>query len=277
MSKTDALLDGNKTAPSPSDISVMVRLAKNKMVSDFKKTLDNDAPHNYELENGLFDPSDAVGAFNDFVQGVTSGDSTSCFNKSVKDCATSAVNSGLLVGEVPGGEYGVWQFSQFYPILKTKKEMDKRKAMMDQARNVRKSGMGRLYGQLGAIGEGIGATLNGIGEFVGAGVQGIINIVKSAGEDGLKAYGSYMIGDYKGVEKYGKSTFQKADKEAAKSEKQMSQALEKSVQGLIYAMSGIVDIVLLGVEIATDSVLSILTLGSLNNQNTGLTGKYNEG
>ncbi|WP_167881094.1 hypothetical protein, partial [Leptospira gomenensis] len=113
-------------------------------LNDFKKTLDNDAMRNYELENGLFDPNDAVGAFNDFVQGVTSGDSASCFNKSLEDCATSAVNSGLLVGEVPGGEYGVWQFSQFYPILKTKKEMDKRKGMMDQARNVRKSGMGRL-------------------------------------------------------------------------------------------------------------------------------------
>ncbi|TGK49538.1 hypothetical protein EHQ07_04910, partial [Leptospira gomenensis] len=155
--------------------------------------------------------------------------------------------------------------------------MDKRKGMMDQARNVRKSGMGRLYGQLGAIGEGLGATLNGIGEFIGAGVQGIINMVKSAGEDGLKAHASLMVHDYKGAEKYGKSAYKKADKEAAKSEKQMSQALEKSVQGLIYAISGLVDVVMLGVEIATDAGLALFTLGTLNNQNTGLTGKYNEG
>ncbi|TGK41923.1 hypothetical protein [Leptospira gomenensis] len=246
LSKTESLLDGKSNAPSPSDIGVMVRLAKNKMLNDFKKTLDNDAPHNYELESGLIDPEEAIGAFNDFTGSVMEGDSVACMNKSYEECSQAALGSMTLVGEVPGGAYGLWQFGQFYPILKTKKEMDKRKAMMDASRSRRKTGMGRLYGQLGAFGTGIGQML------------------ESGSKAALKFYTANMrllSGDVNG---------------AKKDAKDMSKEGEKVLQGALYAVSGFVDFLGTVVEIMTDVVLNGLSFNLLNNDNTGLEGKYAE-
>nr|WP_246813526.1 hypothetical protein [Leptospira gomenensis] len=200
LSKTESLLDGKSNAPSPSDIGVMVRLAKNKMLNDFKKTLDVENYHNYELEQNLFDPEDLIGSFDGFVSSVQDGQNVSCASKSAKDCIELAANSGTLVGEVPGGAYGLWQFGQFYPILKTKKEMDKRKAMMDASRERFKGGIGRFYNQLGTIFEG-GS------EFV----KGALKTVKSVSQGNFKDAGKQF---------------------------------ESCLQGLMYAVTGIVDFVM---------------------------------
>ncbi|EMO63386.1 hypothetical protein LEP1GSC133_3626 [Leptospira borgpetersenii serovar Pomona str. 200901868] len=100
--------------PSANDLTVMVRLAKNKMGSEFKKVFNPEKRHNYEAEKGLFDPSEVEASFNDYLEGVRNGDSVSCMGKSAEQCAQSAMNSGFLVGEVADGSFGE---AQFFPIL----------------------------------------------------------------------------------------------------------------------------------------------------------------
>ncbi|AOP34843.1 hypothetical protein A0128_13890 [Leptospira tipperaryensis] len=84
---------------------------------------------------------EAADAMDSFIQGVQSGETVSCLGKSPEECAKAAVTSGTLVGDVSDGAFGVAQFGQFFSILKVKKEMDKRKAQMDAARNRKKGGM----------------------------------------------------------------------------------------------------------------------------------------
>nr|WP_100764726.1 hypothetical protein [Leptospira ellisii]PJZ93984.1 hypothetical protein CH379_05010 [Leptospira ellisii] len=245
MGKPDALINGDKV-PSPSDLTVMVRLAKNQMGADFKKVFNPAKEHNYEAELGLFNPADAMDAYNDFVEGVTSGDSVSCMNKKAEDCAKSAITSGLLVGEVPDGSYGVAQFGQFYAILSAKKEMDKRKGKMDAARKRKSGGMGRFYNQLGTIGEGLGEAVKGFGQMV---------------VSGAKAYHEMMIGNFNSA---------KSDLKAA------GKAGERGLQGAMYAVSGVLDFVAFAVETVAEAGLAYFSSGILNMQNTGLDGKFAE-
>ncbi|WP_246057370.1 hypothetical protein [Leptospira gomenensis] len=245
MGKPDALINGDKV-PSPSDLTVMVRLAKNQMGADFKKVFNPAKEHNYEAELGLFNPADAMDAYNDFVEGVTSGDSVSCMNKKAEDCVKSAVNSGFLVGNVPDGAYGVAQFGQFYAILSAKKEMDKRKGKMDAARKRKSGGMGRFYNQLGTIGEGLGEAVKGFGQMV---------------VSGAKAYHEMMIGNFNSA---------KSDLKAA------GKAGERGLQGAMYAVSGVLDFVAFAVETVAEAGLAYFSSGILNMQNTGLDGKFAE-
>lgn len=170
LGKPELLID-HENVPSANDLTVMVRLAKNKMSAEFKKVFNPEKQHNYEAEKGLFDPSEVEASFNDYLEGVRNGDSVSCMGKSAEQCAQSAMNSGFLVGEVSDGSFGEAQFSQFYVILKTKKEMDKRKGKMDAARHRKLGGMGRFYNQLGAIAEGSVELAKGIGNAVISGVK----------------------------------------------------------------------------------------------------------
>ncbi|EQA79979.1 hypothetical protein LEP1GSC193_0796 [Leptospira alstonii serovar Pingchang str. 80-412] len=73
------LLDREKV-PSANDLTVMVRLAKNKMGNDFKKVFNPEKRHNYEAEKGLFDPSEVQEAYNEYLDAVRSGESVSCLN-----------------------------------------------------------------------------------------------------------------------------------------------------------------------------------------------------
>ncbi len=238
LGKPELLIDRDNV-PSANDLTVMVRLAKNKMGSEFKKVFNPEKRHNYEAERGLFDPSEVEASFNDYLEGVRNGDSVSCMGKSAEQCAQSAMNSGFLVGEVADGSFGEAQFSQFYVILKTKKEMDKRKGKMDAARHRKSGGMGRFYNQLGAIAEGSVELAKGIGNTVISGV---------------KAYMKTYSGDMKG---------------ANKDLKEAGKQSERAFQGALYAVSGAVDLALFAAETVTEPFVTLLTLGMGNETMNG--------
>ncbi|WP_061219711.1 hypothetical protein, partial [Leptospira alstonii] len=249
LGKPELLID-HENVPSASDLTVMVRLAKNKMGADFRKVLDPDPNkrHNYEAEKGLFDPTEVQEAYNEYLDAVKSGESVSCLNKSAEQCAKSAMNSGFLVGEVDDGTFGEAQFAQFYVILKTKKEMDKRKGKMDAARKRKQGGMGRFYNQLGAVAEGTVETVKGVG-------SAFISAVKA----NLKAT---YTGDFNGAKK----DLKEAGKQG-----------ERALQGVLYATSGFVDFGLFFADTVAEAALGIFTGGILNMQNTGLDGTFAEG
>lgn len=238
LGKPELLIDRDNV-PSANDLTVMVRLAKNKMGSEFKKVFNPEKRHNYEAERGLFDPSEVEASFNDYLEGVRNGDSVSCMGKSAEQCAQSAMNSGFLVGEVADGSFGEAQFSQFYVILKTKKEMDKRKGKMDAARHRKSGGMGRFYNQLGAIAEGSVELAKGIGNTVISGV---------------KAYMKTYSGDMKG---------------ANKDLKEAGKQSERAFQEALYAVSGAVDLALFAAETVTEPFVTLLTLGMGNETMNG--------
>ncbi|EQA64303.1 hypothetical protein LEP1GSC062_2014 [Leptospira alexanderi serovar Manhao 3 str. L 60] len=167
LGKPELLID-HDNVPSASDLTVMVRLAKNKMSADFKKVFDpdRDKRRNYEAEKGLFDPTEVQDAYNEYLDAVKSGESVSCLGKSAEQCAKSAMSSGFLVGEVADGTFGEAQFAQSYIILKTKKEMDKRKGKMDAATEKKVGGNGKIlqstgsdWGRSWGCGEGSGERL----------------------------------------------------------------------------------------------------------------------
>ncbi|EMN44376.1 hypothetical protein LEP1GSC086_3640 [Leptospira weilii str. LNT 1234] len=247
LGKPELLIDREKV-PSASDLTVMVRLAKNKMSADFKKVFDPslDKRRNYEAEKGLFDPTEVQASFNEYLDAVKSGESVSCLGKSAEQCAKSAMNSGFLVGEVAEGSFGEAQFNQFYIILKTKKEMDKRKGKMDAARHRKQGGMGRFYNQLGAMGEGLGEAVKGAG-----------SAALSAAKASLKA-----TTDFNGAKK----DLKEAGKQG-----------ERALQGALYATSGAMDFVMFFADTVVEGVLGIFSGGILNMQNTGLDGKFAEG
>nr|WP_237578359.1 hypothetical protein [Leptospira mayottensis] len=237
LGKPELLID-HENVPSANDLTVMVRLAKNKMSAEFKKVFNPEKQHNYEAEKGLFDPSEVEASFNDYLEGVRNGDSVSCMGKSAEQCAQSAMNSGFLVGEVSDGSFGEAQFSQFYVILKTKKEMDKRKGKMDAARHRKLGGMGRFYNQLGAMGEGSVELAKGIGNAVISGVKA-----------SLKA-----TTDFNGAKK----DLREAGKQS-----------ERALQGALYAMSGAMDFALFAAETVTEPFVTLLTLGMGNETMNG--------
>ncbi|EMN44369.1 hypothetical protein LEP1GSC086_3642 [Leptospira weilii str. LNT 1234] len=245
LGKPELLIDREKV-PSASDLTVMVRLAKNKMGADFEKVFNPKVRHNYEAERGLFDPSEVQASFNDYLEGVRNGETVSCLGKSAEQCAKSAMSSGFLVGEVSDGTFGEAQFAQSYIILKTKKEMDKRKGKMDAARKRKSGGMGRFYNQLGAVGEGLGEAVKGAG-----------SAILSAAKASLKA-----TTDFNGAKK----DLKEAGKQG-----------ERALQGALYAASGFMDFAMFAADTVVEGVLGIFSGGILNMQNTGLDGKFAEG
>ncbi|EKR64688.1 hypothetical protein LEP1GSC036_3209 [Leptospira weilii str. 2006001853] len=242
LGKPELLIDREKV-PSASDLTVMVRLAKNKMSADFEKVFNPKVQHNYEAERGLFDPSEVQASFNDYLEGVRNGETVSCLGKSAEQCAQSAMSSGFLVGEVSDGTFGEAQFAQSYIILKTKKEMDKRKGKMDAARHRKSGGMGRFYNQLGAIGEGLGEAVKGAG-----------SAVLSAAKASLKA-----TTDFNGAKK----DLKEAGKQG-----------ERALQGALYATSGAVDFVMFASETFAEPFVTVFTLGMGNET---MNGKFAEG
>ncbi|EMJ64945.1 hypothetical protein LEP1GSC051_2290, partial [Leptospira sp. P2653] len=237
LGKPELLIDREKV-PSANDLTVMVRLAKNKMSADFKKVFNPDNQHNYEAEKGLFDPTEVQASFNDYLEGVRSGESVSCLGKSAEQCAKSAMSSGFLVGEVAEGSFGEAQFAQSYIILKTKKEMDKRKGKMDAARKRKSGGMGRLYNQLGAMGEGFGEAVKGAG-----------SAALSAAKASLKA-----TTDFNGAKK----DLKEAGKQG-----------ERALQGALYATSGAMDFVMFFAETVVEPFVTVFTLGMGNDAMNG--------
>ncbi|QDK27823.1 hypothetical protein [Leptospira weilii] len=275
LGKPELLIDREKV-PSASDLTVMVRLAKNKMSADFKKVFDPslDKRRNYEAEKGLFDPSEVQASFNDYLEGVRNGETVSCLGKSAEQCAKSAMSSGFLVGEVADGTFGEAQFAQSYIILKTKKEMDKRKGKMDAARNRRKGGMGRFYNQLGAIGEGLGEAVKGVVDFASAAGQTVVNMAKSGSREFIQASIDMATYNYSGAAKNFQTSARNANSELVKGEKAMSRAGERALQGALYATSGAVDFVMFAAETVAEPFVTVLTLGMGNET---MNGTFSEG
>ncbi|TGK35354.1 hypothetical protein EHQ17_06660, partial [Leptospira gomenensis] len=242
LSKTESLLDGKAGAPSSSDVTVMVRLARNKMLNDFKKTLNTEKTRNYEAELGLAvgftDGTDLMDAFDEFVEGTMSGQNTACVGKTPEQCAKAAVGSGFLVGDVPDGDFGFVQFGQFYTILKGKREMDKRKAQMDQARNRRKTGIARMYSPYTAM-----AT----------GTENILKGAKNLSLKDLSQMGS-MIG--KGLLKASTGDFSGAKKDLydAKEYAEENKNIKQIVEGFTLSMTGQLDQTLFQFEFANDLI-----------------------
>nr|WP_255297236.1 polymorphic toxin-type HINT domain-containing protein [Leptospira weilii] len=273
LGKPELLIDREKV-PSASDLTVMVRLAKNKMGADFEKVFNPKVRHNYEAERGLFDPSEVQASFNDYLEGVRNGETVSCLGKSAEQCAQSAMNSGFLVGEVAEGSFGEAQFNQFYIILKTKKEMDKRKGKMDAARHRKSGGMGRFYNQLGAIGEGFGEAVKGVVDFASAAGQTVVNMAKSGGREFIQASIDMATYNYSGAAKNFQTSARNANSELVKGEKAMSRAGERALQGALYATSGAVDFVMFAAETVAEPFVTVLTLGMGNET---MNGTFSEG
>ncbi|EMF79927.1 hypothetical protein LEP1GSC188_0404 [Leptospira weilii serovar Topaz str. LT2116] len=273
LGKPELLID-RENVPSASDLTVMVRLAKNKMSSDFEKVFNPKVQHNYEAERGLFDPSEVQASFNDYLEGVKNGETVSCLGKSAEQCAQSAMSSGFLVGGVAGGSFGESQFNQFYIILKTKKEMDKRKGKMDAARHRKSGGMGRFYNQLGAIGEGLGEAVKGVVDFASAAGQTVVNMAKSGGREFIQASLDMATFNYSGAAKNFQTSAKNANSELVKGEKAMSRAGERTLQGALYATSGAVDFVMFAAETVAEPFVTVLTLGM---GNEAMNGTFSEG
>ncbi|QDK24726.1 hypothetical protein FHG67_07215 [Leptospira weilii] len=273
LGKPELLIDREKV-PSASDLTVMVRLAKNKMSADFEKVFNPKVQHNYEAERGLFDPTEVQASFNDYLEGVRNGETVSCLGKSAEQCAQSAMNSGFLVGEVAEGSFGEAQFNQFYVILKTKKEMDKRKGKMDAARHRKSGGMGRFYNQLGAIGEGLGEAVKGVVDFASAAGQTVVNMAKSGSREFIQASIDMATYNYSGAAKNFQTSARNANSELVKGEKAMSRAGERALQGALYATSGAVDFVMFAAETVAEPFVTVLTLGMGNET---MNGTFSEG
>ncbi|PKA03460.1 hypothetical protein CH375_16845, partial [Leptospira ellisii] len=242
LSKTDALLDGKKDAPSPSDVTVMVRLARNKMLNDFKKVLNTEKTRNYEAELGLAvgftDGTDLMDSFDEFVEGTMSGQNLACVGKTPEQCAKAAAGSGFLVGDVPDGDFGFVQFSQFYTILKGKKEMDKRKAQMDAARNRRHAGIARMYSP---------------GTAMLTGTENIVKGMKNLSLKDISQMGS-MIG--KGILKSATGDFKgaKQDFYDAKEYSEQNKNIKQMVEGVTLSMLGNLDYTLFQMEFLNDTI-----------------------
>ncbi|EQA37536.1 hypothetical protein LEP1GSC047_4419 [Leptospira inadai serovar Lyme str. 10] len=214
MGKPSEFLNSSE-APSPEEITMMLRLAKTKLQSDFKKTLNPEKKRNYELELGLFQADELGQAAQSFAAGIANGQSLACAGRSLEDCTESALTAGLLVGEVTDGDFGWKQFQQFYATLTLKKEFDKRKAKGDVIRDRKKSGMGRFYGQATAI-------LGGLGDFIQNGVQAIASFSQAI----VRGIGASFSGNWDGTHEAMKET---------------GDYLNKAKSSALYSITGMVD------------------------------------
>ncbi|MCG6153951.1 polymorphic toxin-type HINT domain-containing protein [Leptospira bandrabouensis] len=125
-----------KGGPASAELTMMVRLARNQMQTDFKQTFDPEKSENREVGLTMLDPKAmarvAQAAQSALGQLATDPQKMFEFNsadeKGKEAMIESAKNSGYLVGPTVGGTFGTHHFNQFYPILKMKEKYNEIKA-----------------------------------------------------------------------------------------------------------------------------------------------------
>ncbi|WP_208727395.1 polymorphic toxin-type HINT domain-containing protein [Leptospira bourretii] len=125
-----------KDAPASAELTMMVRLARNQMQTDFKQTFDPEKSENREVGLTMLDPKAmarvAQAAQSALGQLATDPQKMFEFNsadeKGKEAMIESAKNSGYLVGPTVGGTFGTHHFNQYYPILKMKEMYNEIKA-----------------------------------------------------------------------------------------------------------------------------------------------------
>ncbi|RHX80920.1 polymorphic toxin-type HINT domain-containing protein, partial [Leptospira yasudae] len=133
---TDYKALSEEGAPTTTELQSMVKLAREQMNQDFKKTYDPENPVNRETATLAFDP---VAAAKVFQAGQAALQRLLTDPKSALEYAQaddegkasmreSAMNSGFLVGPTEGGAFGDHHFGQFYLILKMKEKYNEAKA-----------------------------------------------------------------------------------------------------------------------------------------------------
>ncbi|TGK87275.1 hypothetical protein EHQ23_07325, partial [Leptospira bourretii] len=125
-----------KDAPASAELTMMVRLARNQMQTDFKQTFDPEKSENREVGVTMLDPKAmarvAQAAQSALGQLATDPQKMFEFNsadeKGKEAMVEAAKNSGYLVGPTVGGAFGTHHFNQYYPILKMKEMYNEIKA-----------------------------------------------------------------------------------------------------------------------------------------------------
>ncbi|MBM9549247.1 hypothetical protein JWG40_19650 [Leptospira sp. 201903074] len=125
-----------KGGPASAELTMMVRLARNQMQTDFKLTYDPEKSENREVGYTMLDPKAMakVARAAQSALGQLASDPQKMFEFNSADAKgreamiESAKNSGYLVGPTVGGAFGTHHFNQYYPILKMKEKYNEIKA-----------------------------------------------------------------------------------------------------------------------------------------------------
>lgn len=116
--------------PTTVELQSMVKLAREKMSQDFKKTYDPENTSNREVAAIAFDPMAQAKVFQSaqsalqrlFTDPQTALEFAQADDEGKAAMKESAMNSGYLVGPTEGGAFGDHHFTQFFTILKMKEK-----------------------------------------------------------------------------------------------------------------------------------------------------------
>ncbi|TGM03136.1 hypothetical protein EHQ76_10230 [Leptospira barantonii] len=116
--------------PTTVELQSMVKLAREKMTQDFKKTYDPENTSNREVAAIAFDPMAQAKVFQSaqsalqrlFTDPQTALEFAQADDEGKAAMKESAMNSGYLVGPTEGGAFGDHHFTQFFSILKMKEK-----------------------------------------------------------------------------------------------------------------------------------------------------------
>ncbi|WP_210412504.1 Hint domain-containing protein [Leptospira yasudae] len=117
-------------APTTTELQSMVKLAREQMAQDFKKTYDPENTSNRETAAIAFDPAAQAKVFQSaqsalqrlFTDPKTALEFAQADDDGKAAMRESAMNSGYLVGPTEGGAFGDHHFQQFFAILKMKEK-----------------------------------------------------------------------------------------------------------------------------------------------------------
>ncbi|MGJ4754063.1 polymorphic toxin-type HINT domain-containing protein [Leptospira kmetyi] len=141
--------------PTTVELQSMVKLAREKMSQDFKKTYDPENTSNREVAAIAFDPMAQAKVFQSaqsalqrlFTDPQTALEFSLADDEKKAAMKQSAMDSGYLVGPTEGGAFGDHHFIQFYGILKLKEKYNETKQQGEAfKKDVLTQGAGAVFG-----------------------------------------------------------------------------------------------------------------------------------
>lgn len=141
--------------PTTVELQSMVKLAREKMTQDFKKTYDPENTSNREVAAIAFDPMAQAKVFQSaqsalqrlFTDPQTALEFSLADDEKKAAMKQSALDSGYLVGPTEGGAFGDHHFIQFYGILKLKEKYNETKQQGEAfKKDVLTQGAGAVFG-----------------------------------------------------------------------------------------------------------------------------------
>lgn len=141
--------------PTTVELQSMVKLAREKMTQDFKKTYDPENTSNREVAAIAFDPMAQAKVFQSaqsalqrlFTDPQTALEFSLADDEKKAAMKQSAMDSGYLVGPTEGGAFGDHHFIQFYGILKLKEKYNETKQQGEAfKKDVLTQGAGAVFG-----------------------------------------------------------------------------------------------------------------------------------